>query len=348
MTILITGGSGFIGSNFVHNWLRNNDETIINLDNLTLGSNFIKTEIFKKNNKYKFIKGDINNSVLVNKLLFQNKPRAIINMAAETHVDKSISNPRRFVESNINGTFSLLEATHNYWKNLPTVEKKDFRYLQVSTDEVYGALKKDSKPFDELDSFRPNNPYSASKAAADHLVRSFNRTYGLPTITTHCSNNYGPYQSFDKLIPLIITNSLRCKKLPIYGNGTNIRDWIYVEDHCEAVKLILHKGKIGESYNIGSENEKTNIEIVNEICNLLDELKPLAENLEFEKYFELIEYVKDRPGHDFRYSINASKIKKELNWCPIETFETGIKKTIEWYLVNNSRVEQLTGNLLIF
>ena len=329
--ILVTGGAGFIGSNFVLNWLSTQNEGLINLDSLSYAADLNNLESISENKEYFFIKGSIEDQNLIEKILEKYNPRAVINFAAETHVDRSIENPEIFMKTNIFGTFHLLNASLKFWKKLSLDDQKKFKFLHISTDEVFGSLSLEDEKSNELSPYKPNSPYSASKAASDHLVRAWGETYKLPVITTNCTNNYGPHQFPEKLIPLLIHNCLNNKKLPIYGKGENVRDWLYVEDHCEAIKEVLVKGSIGETYNIGGNNEKTNIEIVKTVCSTLDEIKPRKNN---SSYKELITFVEDRPGHDFRYSLDISKIKKELNWQPQETFESGIRKTILWYLEN--------------
>ena len=329
--ILVTGGAGFIGSNFVLNWLSTQNEGLINLDSLSYAADLNNLESISENKEYFFIKGSIEDQNLIEKILEKYNPRAVINFAAETHVDMSIENPEIFMKTNIFGTFHLLNASLKFWKKISLDDQKKFKFLHISTDEVFGSLSLEDEKSNELSPYKPNSPYSASKAASDHLVRAWGETYKLPVITTNCTNNYGPHQFPEKLIPLLIHNCLNNKKLPIYGKGENVRDWLYVEDHCEAIKEVLVKGSIGETYNIGGNNEKTNIEIVKTVCSTLDEIKPRKNN---SSYKELITFVEDRPGHDFRYSLDISKIKKELNWHPQETFESGIRKTILWYLEN--------------
>lgn len=326
--ILITGGAGFIGSNFVLDWLAGSDEEIINLDKLTYAGNLQNLSSLTKDPRHIFVQGDIGDIKLVSKLLKQYQPRAIINLAAESHVDRSIHNPEDFIQTNILGTFRLLEAVHIYWNELEITAKQSFRFLHVSTDEVYGSLTQNEPAFTEEHRYEPNSPYSASKASSDHLVRAYHHTYGLPVLTTNCSNNYGPFQFPEKLIPLMIVNALNGKPLPIYGDGQQIRDWLYVTDHCSAIRRVLEAGNPGETYNIGGWNEKPNIEIIQMIFTLLEASYPGS------TFHNLITYVKDRPGHDRRYAIDATKIERELNWKPIETFETGIRKTIQWYLDN--------------
>ena len=335
--ILVTGGAGFIGSNFVLDWLAQSDEPVVNLDKLTYAGNLENLASLKDDPRHIFVHGDICDGVLVSSLFKQNRPRAIVHFAAESHVDRSINGPGEFMRTNIDGTFTLLEAARDYWNTLEGVDKANFRFHHVSTDEVYGSLKPEASPFTETNPYEPNSPYSASKASSDHLVRSWFHTYGLPVTTSNCSNNYGPYHFPEKLIPLIIANALAGKALPIYGDGQQIRDWLYVKDHCSAIRAVLNAGRIGEVYNVGGWNEMPNIEIVNKIVALLDELKPDPEG----SYARLITYVKDRPGHDRRYAIDARKIERELGWRPAETFETGIRKTVEWYLANQGWVAHI-------
>ena len=335
MSILVTGGAGFIGANFVLDWLVQSDETVINLDLLTYAGNRESLASLDGDARHVFVQGDIGDSALVAQLLAQHQPRALINFAAESHVDRSIHGPEDFVQTNIVGTFHLLEAVRAHWNGLQGDAKQDFRFLHVSTDEVYGSLGKDDPAFTETHRYAPNSPYSASKAASDHLVRAYHHTYGLPVLTTNCSNNYGPYQFPEKLIPLMIVNALAGKPLPVYGDGQQIRDWLYVTDHCSAIRRVLEAGTVGEIYNIGGWNEKPNLDIVHTICSLLDELRPLpTSHSPLPTYRSQIAYVTDRPGHDRRYAIDASKIASELGWKPAETFETGIRKTVQWYLDN--------------
>ena len=330
--ILVTGGAGFIGSNFVMDWLANSSaEGIVNLDKLTYAGNVANFESLKGNERHIFVHGDIGDQLLVKKLLAEHHPRAIINFAAESHVDRSIHGPADFIETNIVGTFNLLECAREYWNSLEGSAREAFRFHHVSTDEVYGSLSLKDPAFTETNPYEPNSPYSASKAASDHLVRAWFHTYGLPVVTTNCSNNYGPYHFPEKLIPLVILNALSSKPLPIYGDGQQIRDWLYVGDHCSAIREVLAKGKLGETYNIGGWNEKANIDVVKTICSILDELKPRVDG---KSYAEQITFVKDRPGHDRRYAIDASKIERDLGWRPAETFDTGIRKTVQWYLDN--------------
>ena len=338
MTILVTGGAGFIGSNFVNDWLIQSNEPIINLDKLTYAGNLENLTNLNKNKFHFFVHGCIGDSALVTSLLREHKPRAIINFAAESHVDRSIDSPNAFIETNIVCTFNFLENTLNYWRALEKNNKQEFKFVHISTDEVYGSLLENDPAFTERNPYMPNSPYSATKAASDHLVRAYHHTFGLPTITTNCSNNYGPYQFPEKLIPLVIVNALNNQKLPIYGDGEQIRDWLYVKDHCSAIIKVLNQGKIGDVYNIGGNSEKTNISIVQTICHLLDDLVPRPDG---KLYSDLIEFVQDRPGHDRRYAINASKISDDLGWKPKETFDTGIKKTVEWYLQNQNWIESV-------
>lgn len=326
--ILVTGGAGFIGSNFVLDWLRQSDEGVVNIDKLTYAGNLQNLSGIKNDTRHIFFQGDIGDTELVARLLKQYHPRAIVNLAAESHVDRSIHGPEDFIQTNILGTFHLLETVRAYWMELGHVAQSDFRFLHVSTDEVYGSLAPHAPAFTETHSYQPNSPYSASKASSDHLVRAYHHTYGLPVLTTNCSNNYGPYQFPEKLIPLIICNALAGKNLPVYGDGLQIRDWLFVTDHCAAIRRVLEMGVPGNTYNIGGWNEKANIEIVQMICDLLTEAYPDRQ------FRQLITYVTDRPGHDRRYAIDATKIKRELNWRPAETFATGIRKTIHWYLDN--------------
>ena len=331
MTILITGAAGFIGANFVLDWLAQSQEPVVNLDKLTYAGNLETLASVQGDDRHIFVQGDIGDNALVARLLAQHRPRAVINFAAESHVDRSIHSPDDFIQTNIVGTFRLLEAVRAYWGNLPSEDKAAFRLLHVSTDEVYGSLGAGDAAFTEQHRYEPNSPYSASKAASDHLVRAYHHTYGLPVLTTNCSNNYGPYHFPEKLIPLMIVNALAGKPLPVYGDGMQIRDWLYVKDHCSAIRRVLEAGKLGEVYNIGGWNEKPNIDIVNTVCALLDELRPRADGA---SYNTQISYVKDRPGHDRRYAIDASKIERDLGWKPAETFDTGIRKTVQWYLAN--------------
>lgn len=328
--ILVTGGAGFIGGNFVLGWLGSpSNEGIVNLDKLTYAGNMATLEPLKNDPRHIFVHGDIGDKDLVCKLLNNYRPHAIVNFAAESHVDRSIHGPTAFIETNIVGTFNLLECARDYWCQLEGKERDLFRFHHVSTDEVYGSLTASDSAFKESNAYQPNSPYSASKAASDHLVRAWFHTYDLPVVTTNCSNNYGPYHFPEKLIPLVVFNALNDKPLPIYGDGQQIRDWLYVEDHCVAIKEVLAKGRLGETYNIGGWNEKSNLEVVNTICRILDELRPRPDGKLYESQ---IAFVKDRPGHDHRYAIDASKIEKELGWRPTETFDSGIRKTVQWYL----------------
>ena len=337
---MVTGGAGFIGSNFILDWIANENSPVINLDKLTYAGNVRNLSGLKGDLRHIFAKGDINDRALVGKLFNEYKPCSIVNFAAESHVDRSIHGPKDFIETNVNGTFQLLEESRAYWEGLAGDEKAAFRFFHISTDEVYGSIKPDDVPFTETTPYAPNSPYSASKAASDHLVRAYHHTYGLPTLTSNCSNNYGPYQLPEKLIPLIIQNALNRKPLPIYGDGLNIRDWLYVGDHCKALRTILEKGRPGEVYNIGGWNERTNIEVVHTICAILDELQPIPG---LAHYASLITFIKDRPGHDRRYAIDARKVERELGWKPSESFETGIRKTVQWYLDNMDWVKSVTS-----
>ena len=338
MSIIVTGGAGFIGSNFILDWFDNKSEEIINIDSLTYSGNIKNLEHIKNNKNLIFIKGDICNQELIKKTFDDYKPRAVINFAAESHVDRSISSPENFIKTNILGVYNLLEVSKEYWKNLSSDKKNHFKFYHISTDEVYGELQINDPSFKEENPYAPNSPYSASKASSDHLVRAWNQTYGLPTLISNCSNNFGPYQYPEKLIPLCIVNSLQNKNIPVYGDGKQVRDWLYVKDHCSAIRAILDKGSSGETYNIGGSNEKTNLEVVYSICDILDNLKP---NLKGNSYRELITYVKDRPGHDKRYAINSEKISQEIGWTPKENFESGISKTVYWYLENTSWLKEL-------
>ena len=335
MAVLITGGAGFIGANFVLDWVAHTDEKIINLDKLTYAGNLESLASLQNNPQHVFVQGDIGDDKLLPALLAEHPPRAVLNFAAESHVDRSIHGPGDFIETNIVGTFRLLEAVRGYWQALGTEAQQQFRFLHVSTDEVYGSLTPQDPAFSEDHKYEPNSPYSASKAASDHLVRAWYHTYGLPVLTTNCSNNYGPLHFPEKLIPLMIVNALAGKPLPVYGDGMQVRDWLYVKDHCSAIRRVLEGGRLGETYNVGGWNEKPNIEIVNTVCALLDEMRPRADG---QSYQSQISYVKDRPGHDRRYAIDARKLEKELGWKPAETFETGIRKTVAWYLQNTEWV----------
>ncbi len=329
--ILVTGGAGFIGANFVLDWRQAGGEAVVNLDKLTYAGNAETLSSLNGDKRHHLVVGDIGDKALVAKLLAQHQPRAIIHFAAESHVDRSIHGPEAFIDTNVTGTFRLLDATLAYWKGLPEAAKSAFRFVHISTDEVYGSLGPSDAAFTETHAHLPNSPYSASKAAADHLVRAYHHTYGLPVLTTNCSNNYGPYHFPEKLIPLMIVNALAGKPLPVYGDGLQIRDWLYVTDHCTAIRRVLEAGRVGEVYNIGGNNECTNLDIVKKICSLLDTLRPRKDS---KSYTELITHITDRPGHDRRYAIDASKIERELGWKPLETFETGLRKTVEWVLAN--------------
>jgi dTDP-glucose 4,6-dehydratase len=333
--ILVTGGAGFIGANFVNDWLAQSDEPVVNLDLLTYAGNRENLAGLANDPRHIFIHGDIGDTALLTRLLTEHQPRAILNFAAESHVDRSIHAPEDFVQTNVVGTFRLLEAARNYWSTLSADKKSAFRFLHVSTDEVYGSLSKDEPAFTETHRYEPNSPYSASKAASDHLVRAYHHTYGMPVLTTNCSNNYGPLHFPEKLIPLMIVNALAGKALPVYGDGQQIRDWLYVKDHCSAIRRVLEAGRVGEVYNVGGWNEKPNLDIVHTVCALLDELRGRPDG---KPYAEQITYVTDRPGHDRRYAIDASKIERELGWKPAETFDTGIRKTVAWYLANQEWV----------
>ena len=336
--ILVTGGAGFIGANFVLDWLATCDEPVLNLDKLTYAGNLHNLASLQGDARHVFVQGDIGDTALVDRLLAQHQPRAVINFAAESHVDRSIHGPEDFIQTNVLGTFRLLEAVRHYWQALPAINREAFKFLHVSTDEVYGTLSANAPAFTEEHTYEPNSPYSASKAASDHLVRAWHHTYGLPVLTTNCSNNYGPLHFPEKLIPLMIVNALAGKNLPVYGDGMQVRDWLYVRDHCSAIRRVLEAGKLGETYNVGGWNEKPNIDIVNTVCALLDELRPRTDG---QSYRSQITYVKDRPGHDRRYAIDARKIERELGWKPAETFDTGIRKTVQWYLDNPEWVAQV-------
>ena len=335
--ILVTGGAGFIGSNFVLDWLAQSDEPVLNLDALTYAGNMENFAALDGDARHVFVHGDICDRALLDRLLAEHRPRALLHFAAESHVDRSIHGPAAFVRTNVEGTFTLLEAARAYWSGLAPAERQAFRFHHVSTDEVYGSLGSEDPAFTETHPYQPNSPYSASKAASDHLVRAWFHTYGLPVLTTNCSNNYGPFHFPEKLIPLMIVNALAAKPLPIYGDGLNVRDWLYVKDHCSAIRAVLAKGRPGEVYNIGGWNERTNRQIVDAICALLDELRPDPAG----PYRRLIRFVTDRPGHDRRYAIDARKIERELGWRPAETFETGIRKTLQWYLDNEGWVQRV-------
>ena len=336
--ILVTGGAGFIGANFVLDWLSLMGEPVVNLDKLTYAGNLENLASIQGDARYTFVQGDIADGGRVRELLAQYRPRAVVNFAAESHVDRSIHGPDDFIQTNIVGTFRLLEAVRVYWGSLAAADRETFRFLHVSTDEVYGSLSASDPAFDETHRYEPNSPYSASKAASDHLVRAYHMTYGLPVLTTNCSNNYGPYQFPEKLIPLMVVNALAGKALPVYGDGQQVRDWLYVKDHCSAIRRVLEAGQVGDVYNVGGWNEMPNIEIVHTICALLDELRPRADG---RYYREQISYVADRPGHDRRYAIDARKLEHELGWRPAETFESGIRKTVQWYLDNPQWIDRV-------
>ena len=340
MTLLVTGCAGFIGSNFVHVWLREHDEPIVNLDKLTYAGNLANLREWANDPRHVFVKGDIGDRALVQALLAEHQPRAVLNFAAESHVDRSIHGPGDFIQTNIVGTFNLLECVRDHWSGLPNERQQAFRLLHVSTDEVYGSLSPSDPAFAETHPYEPNSPYSASKAASDHLVRAWHHTYGLPVLTTNCSNNYGPYHFPEKLIPLVIHHALAGKPLPIYGDGQQVRDWLYVEDHCRAIARVLEAGRVGETYNIGGWNEKPNLDVVHTLCDTLDRLRPRNDG---QSYRSQITFVKDRPGHDRRYAIDARKIERELGWRPQETFESGIRKTVEWYLAHADWVADVTS-----
>jgi dTDP-glucose 4,6-dehydratase len=336
--IFVTGGAGFIGSNFVLDWLAQTGEPVLNLDKLTYAGNLANLRSLEGDARHVFVRGDICDTALVTRLLQQHRPRAIVHFAAESHVDRSIHGPAAFIESNVTGTFSMLEAARAWWPGLPDDEKAAFRFLHVSTDEVYGSLGPADPPFTETTPYAPNSPYSASKAASDHLVRAYHHTYALPVLTTNCSNNYGPFQFPEKLIPLMISKALAGESLPVYGDGRQVRDWLYVQDHCAAIRAVLAQGRLGEVYNIGGWNEMTNLDVVHTLCDILDELRPNAAGT---SYRGQVRFVTDRPGHDRRYAIDAGKIERELGWKPAETFETGIRKTVQWYLDNPQWVREV-------
>ncbi|HEX7650651.1 MAG TPA: dTDP-glucose 4,6-dehydratase [Noviherbaspirillum sp.] len=334
--ILVTGGAGFIGSNFVLDWLSHADEPVVTLDKLTYAGNLGNLASVMQDKRHIFVHGDICDRKLVDELFTKHRPRAILHFAAESHVDRSIHGPAEFISTNVNGTFTLLEAARAYYGGMSDADKAVFRFLHVSTDEVYGSLGPDDAPFTETTAYAPNSPYSASKAASDHLVRAYHHTYGLPTLTTNCSNNYGPYHFPEKLIPLMIANALAGQPLPIYGDGKNVRDWLYVGDHCAAIRRVLEAGRPGETYNVGGWNEMTNLDVVHTLCDILDSLVPKAQS-----YRAQITFVKDRPGHDRRYAIDASKLERELGWKPAETFDSGIRKTVRWYLDHQDWVKEV-------
>ncbi len=335
--ILVTGGAGFIGAKFVLEWIAETGEPVLNLDALTYAGNLESLKSLQGDARHVFVKGDIGDRALLDRLLAEHRPRAVVHFAAESHVDRSIHGPGAFIRTNIEGTYALLEAVRAHWSTLPTPEKEAFRFHHVSTDEVYGSLGPSDPAFTEANPYQPNSPYSASKAASDHLVRAWHHTYGLPVLTTNCSNNYGPYHFPEKLIPLMIVNALAGKPLPVYGDGMQVRDWLYVKDHASAIRTVLAKGRVGETYNVGGWNERPNIEIVRSICALLDEMRPDPAG----SYSRLITHVTDRPGHDRRYAIDARKIERELGWKPVETFATGIRKTVQWYLDHADWVAQV-------
>lgn len=338
--IFVTGGAGFIGSNFVLQWISEESDPALNIDNLTYAGNLNNLRSVENNKRYQFERGDIVDRSFVSGLLQRFQPRAIVHFAAESHVDRSIHGPDDFVRTNVNGTFSLLEETRAYWSQLCEHDRSTFRFLHVSTDEVYGSLGPEDAAFSETTPYSPNSPYSASKAASDHLVRAYHHTYGLPTLTTNCSNNYGPHQFPEKLIPLMILNACAGKPLPVYGDGKNIRDWLYVGDHCRAIRAVLSHGRVGETYNIGGRSEKNNLEIIAAVCKLLDDMRP---NDPAVPHNQLVTFVKDRPGHDRRYAMDTRKIERELNWHPLETFESGIQKTVRWYLEHEDWIRDVTS-----
>jgi dTDP-glucose 4,6-dehydratase len=340
--IIVTGGAGFIGANFIIDWLAEDAEPVVNLDKLTYAGNLQNLTSIIDDPHYHFVRGDIGDFELLTRLLADFRPRAIVNFAAESHVDRSIHGPEDFIQTNVLGTFRLLEAVRAYWSKLAPGEHANFRFLHVSTDEVYGSLRAEDMAFKETNRYEPNSPYSATKAASDHLVRAYHHTYGLPVLTTNCSNNYGPLQFPEKLIPLMIHNALSGRSLPVYGDGQNVRDWLYVADHCRAIRCVLKDGKIGETYNVGGCNEMKNIDVVHTVCAILDQEKPRSDGV---SYAQQIVFVKDRPGHDRRYAIDATKINRELGWQPWETFETGIRKTMRWYMDNTPWVENVTSGV---
>jgi dTDP-glucose 4,6-dehydratase len=339
-TILVTGGAGFIGSNFVLQSLKNESASIVNVDNLTYAGNLRSLQSALDDPRHHFVHASIADSDTIRSLLSLHGVRAIVHFAAESHVDRSISGPGEFMQTNILGTFALLESARDYWSNLPEADRANFRFLHVSTDEVYGSLGPHDAPFTETTPYTPNSPYAASKASSDHLVRAYHHTYGLPTLTTNCSNNYGPFQFPEKLIPLVILNAMQGKPLPVYGDGRNVRDWLFVEDHCEAIRTVLAKGTVGETYNIGGRSEEANIDVVSSICEVLDQLRPRADGISRRS---LITFVKDRPGHDRRYAIDATKIERELGWKPRETFRSGLKRTVQWYLDHDDWTREVTS-----
>ena len=336
--ILVTGGAGFIGSNFVLQWLAAESDPVVNVDKLTYAGNVANLAAVKNEPRHHFVRADIGDGAAMGRLLAEHRPRAVINFAAESHVDRSIHAPAEFVQTNVVGTLTLLEETRKYWSALPERERGAFRFLHVSSDEVYGSLGPDDAPYTESTPYAPNSPYAASKAASDHLVRAYHHTYGLPTLTTNCSNNYGPCQFPEKLIPLMILNAVQGKPLPVYGNGKNVRDWLYVDDHCAAVRLVLAKGRVGETYNLGGRSEKTNLEVVSGLCAVLDEVRP-----DHAPHAALIAFVTDRPGHDWRYAMDTRKVESELGWTPREKFATGLRRTVGWYLDNMEWVRGVTS-----
>jgi dTDP-glucose 4,6-dehydratase len=338
--ILVTGGAGFIGSNFILDWLQLNGSPVVNVDKLTYAGNLQNLASVEQNRRYRFAHGDICDRAFLEKLMAEQRPRAIVHFAAESHVDRSLLGPEAFVQTNVVGTFSLLEVSRAYLKSLEPAERNNFRFLHVSTDEVYGTLRPEDPAFQETTPYAPNSPYAASKAASDHLVRSYVHSYGFPAVTTNCSNNYGPFQFPEKLLPLMIANALAGKRLPVYGDGLQVRDWLYVGDHCSALRVVLEQGRIGETYNIGGRNEQANLDTVRLLCGLLDEMAPSASH---QPYSSLISFVEDRPGHDRRYAIDANKIERELGWKPAETFASGLRRTVKWYLENQPWVEQVTS-----
>jgi dTDP-glucose 4,6-dehydratase len=337
--ILVTGGAGFIGANFILDWLAGSDESVVNLDKLTYAGNLGTLASLQGDPRYAFVHADIGDSAMVASVLQEYKPRAVLHFAAESHVDRSIHGPADFIETNLVGTFRLLEAVRKHWGQSGLDDQANFRFLHVSTDEVYGSLSATDPQFTETTPYAPNSPYSATKAGSDHLARAYHHTYGLPTLTTNCSNNYGPYQFPEKLIPLIIANALAGKPLPVYGDGQNVRDWLYVGDHCTAIREVLRSGRVGETYNIGGWNEKTNLDVVKTLCRLLDEMRPKSSG----RYYDQVTFVQDRPGHDRRYAIDAKKIERELGWRPAQTFESGMAKTVRWYLDNAEWVADVTS-----
>jgi dTDP-glucose 4,6-dehydratase len=339
-SILVTGGAGFIGANFVRRWIATEGTGVVNLDSLTYAGNLSSLEGLRQEPRHTFVRGNIKDRNLVGELLHKHKPRAIVHFAAETHVDRAIVNPDEFIQTNIVGTFQLLQAARDYWEQLEGYQKARFLFLHVSSDEVYGSLGPDERPFHEATPYAPSSPYSASKAAGDHLVHAYLQTYGLPVLITHCSNNYGPFQFPEKLIPLVILNATRGLPLPIYGDGQQVRDWLYVVDHCDAIRMVLAQGRVGETYNIGGCNQKTNLEVVSTICGILDELRPRPSGA---SHTSLITHITDRPGHDRRYAIDATKILREIGWMPTEDFDTGIRKTVKWYLKNSGWVNEVAS-----